>query len=156
MPSAKDKSSVAKQAAENATGFVLGATLAAPQKSFIFVERISVLEEFESQSLSAACKAMCRSRKRLKTNAGDGRNWRFYSGTGSVILIGAIRAEMSSEIICVGYTCPLCKQRVVVLRSSDPPPQNSDLIHSQCKCGYYRPVRISEIQFLEVWRATAA
>ncbi len=98
MPSAKDKSSVAKQAAENATGFVLGATLAAPQKSFIFVERISVLEEFESQSLSAACKAMCRSRKRLKTNAGDGRNWRFYSGTGSVILIGAIRLKCLAKL----------------------------------------------------------
>ena len=28
---------------------------------------------------------------------------------------------MPDTITCVGYSCPLCLQRVIVLRSSDPP-----------------------------------
>lgn len=58
---------------------------------------------------------------------------------------------MSSAII-VGYQCPLCQQRVVVLRSTDPPPEHVAVIESQCPCGFVRPVRIEEIQELEVWR----
>jgi hypothetical protein len=57
----------------------------------------------------------------------------------------------TAEIICVGYSCPICKQKVVVLRSSDTIAKATD-VTSQCECGFMRPIRIAEIQSLDVWR----
>lgn len=63
---------------------------------------------------------------------------------------------MSTEIVCVGYRCPICGHRVVVLRSCEPVLVPSDPILSQCSCGYYRPVYIEDLQSLDVWRESAA
>jgi hypothetical protein len=62
---------------------------------------------------------------------------------------------MSAEIVCVGYKCPICGRRVVVLRSCEPT-LPTDPILSECICGYYRPVHIDELQSLDVWRESAA
>jgi len=63
---------------------------------------------------------------------------------------------MSNVIVSVGYICPICKQRIAVLRSSDPIPKATDVIQSECKCGFGRPISIGEVLFLDVWRETTA
>src|SRR6185312_2934781 len=50
------------------------------------------------------------------------------------------------------YTCPLCHQLVVVLRSNEPIQRLNGGIESECKCGFTRPIRVTEIQSLDVWR----
>jgi hypothetical protein len=62
---------------------------------------------------------------------------------------------MTQLAIVVGYTCPLCKQRVVVLRSSKPPHDCPEVFISKCPCGFERPIRLAEIQELDVWREAA-
>lgn len=63
---------------------------------------------------------------------------------------------MSSAIVSVGFTCPLCGVRVAVLRSCAPPPHTTDVIRAECPCGFVRFVTVTEIQSLEVWREKAA
>jgi C4-type Zn-finger protein len=59
---------------------------------------------------------------------------------------------MSTEIICVGYKCPVCHQRVPVMRSCDAIPHATDIVQSECKCGYGRTINLTDVQQLEVWR----
>jgi hypothetical protein len=63
---------------------------------------------------------------------------------------------VSSAIVSVGFTCPLCGARVPVLRSCDPAPSTADLIRAECRCGFIRFITVIEIQTLEVWREQAA
>ena len=57
---------------------------------------------------------------------------------------------MSQNIVCVGFKCPVCQRRVVVLRSSDPVPQTATVIVGACRCGFVRPIPMVEVQSLEV------
>lgn len=66
------------------------------------------------------------------------------------MLIRNCRFQEASEIICVGYTCPICNRKVAVLRSCDPIPKPTD-VTSECECGFMRPIRIAELQSLDVW-----
>lgn len=63
---------------------------------------------------------------------------------------------MGSEVISVGYTCPVCKYRVCVLRSGDQARLTNGVICSECTCGHVRIIQLSEIQSLDVWRERAA
>jgi C4-type Zn-finger protein len=63
---------------------------------------------------------------------------------------------VSSAIVSVGFTCPLCGARVAVLRSCDPAPHATDVIRAECACGFVRFISVIEIQSLEVWRGNAA
>lgn len=77
----------------------------------------------------------------------------FRNGIGSHAIESQILVIiLTAEIVCVGYTCPLCKRRVTVLRSCDPIPTASDLTESECQCGYIRAIVLAEIQTLDVWR----
>jgi hypothetical protein len=67
-----------------------------------------------------------------------------------------LQKGMSSEIVCVGYKCPICARHVVVLRSCEPKLSSSEPILSECNCGYYRPIYIADLQSLDVWRETTA
>jgi hypothetical protein len=58
-------------------------------------------------------------------------------------------------IVHVGYTCPLCGRRVVVLRSCDPV-RDAGPLESECPCGFIRPIETKDIQSLDVWREPAA
>jgi hypothetical protein len=62
--------------------------------------------------------------------------------------------SMSTLIVSVGYTCPICGRRVTVLRSCDRIPEAIDGVQSECECGFGRMIRIDEIQSLRVWRET--
>jgi len=55
-------------------------------------------------------------------------------------------------IVSLGYICPNCETRVVVLRSSDPPMKCPAAIFVRCTCGHTRYIGMDEIQSLEVWR----
>lgn len=68
----------------------------------------------------------------------------------------ASEAIVSEEIICIGFTCPVCRKRVYVLRSCDPVPSRAELFQSTCNCGFMRNVRLDELQSLEVWRELTA
>ena len=57
---------------------------------------------------------------------------------------------MSQNIVCVGFKCPVCQRRVVVLSSSDPVPQTATVIVGACRCGFVRPIPMVEVQSLEV------
>ncbi len=64
---------------------------------------------------------------------------------------------MASQVTYVGYNCPICKQRVVVLSSLAPPtrlPISS--IESECQCGYALRIAIDQIQTLDTWRESAS
>ena len=63
---------------------------------------------------------------------------------------------MPSEIVVVGYTCPLCGRPVTVLNSSQPPAMDVREFVSFCKCGFVRNVKLTQLQELEVWRIRAA
>jgi hypothetical protein len=58
---------------------------------------------------------------------------------------------MTSEIILVGYCCPICWRRVVVFCSlTQELPR--DEFHSKCECGYKKVIPLAEVQELDVWR----
>lgn len=59
---------------------------------------------------------------------------------------------MASEVTYVGYTCAFCGNRVVVLRSSEPPKQYEKEIIVECACGLVRRIALGEIQELDVWK----
>ena len=63
---------------------------------------------------------------------------------------------MSSEIVSVGYKCPICTRRVVVLRSCEAKRNPSEPIVSECHCGYCRPIYIADVQSLDVWHEARA
>lgn len=67
------------------------------------------------------------------------------------MLIPSCRFIVGSEIVCIGYSCPICKHKVAVLRSCDPIPKPTDVTY-ECECGFMRCIRIAELQSLEVWR----
>jgi len=60
---------------------------------------------------------------------------------------------LPDQVTCVGYTCPICKRRVIVLRSSAPP-KKSPTYHfeSECECGFALLIGLEQIQALETWR----
>jgi len=60
------------------------------------------------------------------------------------------------DIVCVGYICPICKRQIAVLRSCDPVPRMDDVIESECSCGFCRPIRMAELQSLDVWHEAIA
>lgn len=66
------------------------------------------------------------------------------------------RQHMSTNIVCVGYRCPYCGKMVAVLRSNEPVPRLAGVIESECSCGYVRPIRIGEVQSLDVWHEDAS
>lgn len=62
---------------------------------------------------------------------------------------------MSAEVTLVGYACPLCGNRVTVIRSSDHLTYPVHDIVSECECGFVRSVAVDQIQSLEVWKEPA-
>jgi hypothetical protein len=60
--------------------------------------------------------------------------------------------------VSVGYHCPVCGNRVIVLSSDDPPDYEFSLefLPSSCVCGYQQPIRFADIQRLEIWRELKA
>jgi hypothetical protein len=60
---------------------------------------------------------------------------------------------MNGVIVCLGYRCLSCLARVAVLRSTDPPTEDSlpDTIESVCRCGCRWVITRKEIVDLEVW-----
>ena len=61
---------------------------------------------------------------------------------------------MPAEVTCLGYTCPQCRERVVVLCSAQHPPMEfvtGGEIESKCKCGWGRSVLLSDIHTLDLW-----
>ena len=59
---------------------------------------------------------------------------------------------VNNEVISVGYPCPICRKRVSVLCSSDPPKSCCYLIDTKCDCGFERTVCVWELQEMEIWR----
>jgi transcription elongation factor Elf1 len=61
---------------------------------------------------------------------------------------------MSVEVTYLGYTCPRCGQRVVVLCSCWHPPiefVTKGQIESKCKCGLERTIPLGDVRNLDVW-----
>jgi len=59
---------------------------------------------------------------------------------------------MNGGIVFVGYKCPLCGNNVVVFSSIDHPDVLPESILSQCRCGYFRRILVTDIQTLDTWR----
>ncbi len=58
----------------------------------------------------------------------------------------------SKQITCVGYTCLGCRQRVAVLRSTNPQPDfSAPIFKSKCLCGLTRWILDDEVLSLEIW-----
>ncbi len=61
---------------------------------------------------------------------------------------------MAAEVTYLGYTCPQCGERVVVLSSSWHPPVEfvtKGRIESKCKCGLERTIPLADVRKLDVW-----
>jgi len=58
---------------------------------------------------------------------------------------------LTAQIMVIGYTCPICRNRVPVLRSTDPPTKLPVEVISECPCGFIRKIPLETIQALEVW-----
>ena len=61
---------------------------------------------------------------------------------------------MSAEVTYLGYTCPQCGERVVVLSSSRHPPVEfvtKGQIESECDCGLKRTIPLADVRELDVW-----
>jgi hypothetical protein len=64
------------------------------------------------------------------------------------------RASVSKLVVSIGYYCPLCGSRVIVLSSEHPPETElrGEFLPSQCHCGFEQPIHISDLQTLDIWR----
>jgi hypothetical protein len=61
---------------------------------------------------------------------------------------------MPDEVTYLGYVCPQCGERVVVLCSFQHPPIEVVVrgrIESKCKCGLPRTIPLGDIKKLDVW-----
>jgi len=62
---------------------------------------------------------------------------------------------VQDQVTCVGYTCPVCKRRVAVLRSSAPPKRGPfQYFESECECGFALRIPLDQIQQLDTWKET--
>ena len=61
---------------------------------------------------------------------------------------------MPDDVTYLGYVCPQCEERVVVLCSFQHPPiefVTRGRIESKCKCGLGRTTSLGDIKKLDVW-----
>lgn len=61
---------------------------------------------------------------------------------------------MSAEVTCLGYICPHCGERVLVLCSSRHLPVEfvtRGRIESRCKCGLESTIPLADVQSLDIW-----